>query len=223
MAGFAVLVIIAVLIAFWRYDRARKRRAAMVETAARREWAYTDEDPSLVGILPGKPFHQGDNRRVTQVVRGRYDDRDLLAFEHSYETTSNSTNNGTVTTTTEHSVVALSIGTALPALTIAPDGALSRLHDKLTGAELEIGEEVFDRAFQIEVADPAYARDLLVPEVRTALLRFPDRTWRIEGDWIWVIRSGHADADEIEPVLHAQQSVLATIPDIVWARVRGDR
>lgn len=222
MAGFAVCVIILVVLAVWRWDRARKRRAALVATATEREWTYTDADPSLVGVFPGPPFDQGRNPRVTNVVRGRYDGRDLLAFDHTYETTTH-TSEGQTTSDHEHSIVGLSIGEVFPSMTISPEGALRRLFNSFFGSDVEIGDPAFDDAFRVSAADPVYARDVLVPEVRAALLRHPDLTWRIERDMVLTIRVGHHDAAEIEPVLQALQAVIAAIPDLVWARVRGSR
>lgn len=199
----------------------RRRRQAIAATAAAREWTYQEVDRSLVDLYPGPPFDQGARRRVTNVVRGRYDGRDLLAFDHSYTTFDHSGSN-TTSEQHEHSVVALSLGATFPPLSVSSEGSLSRLFTGFFGTDLELGDTAFDDAFRVSTDDPSYAREVLVPEVRTALLRHPELTWRFEQDALLTIRAGHHGADQIEPVVQALSEAVAAIPDRVWARVRGE-
>ncbi|WP_244928347.1 hypothetical protein [Nocardioides sp. W7] len=203
------------------YVAEQRRRAAIVAHATDREWTYLDEDPSLVHRYPGPPFDQGHDPEVTNVVRGRYDGRELLAFDHTYET---STGSGSDRTTSrhEHSVVAVPLGATFPSLSVAPEGFLSRIFSGFFGADLVTGDPVFDDAFRVGAGDPSYAATVLTPEVRAALLRRPDLTWRIEGESLLAIRTGHHGAEEIEPTLQALQAVILAIPDAAWAQVRGD-
>lgn len=217
--GLALAVGLATGIVGYVADQRRKR--AIVAHATAREWTHVEEDPSLVGRFPGPPFDQGEDRRVTTVVRGRYDGREMLAFDHTYETVSGF-GADRERHTHEHSVVALALGAVFPSLTVAPEGVLSRLFGGFLGDDLEIGDPTFDGAFRVRATDPGYAADVLGPEVRAALLRHPDLTWRIEGDQLLTIRSGHHLATEIEPTLLALQDVVHAVPDRVWARVRGD-
>ena len=217
------LVVVGVVLAVGvgRHVANQRRRAAIAARASAREWAHLAEDPSLVGHFPGPPFDQGHDREVTSVVRGRYDGRDLLAFDHTYETVSGTASDQT-STTHRHSVVALSLGTDFPSLSVAPAGLLSRMFTSFHAADLEVGDPDFDEAFRVSAAHEEFARDVLVPEVRAALVGRPGLSWRIEGDQVLAIREGHHLADEIEPTAQAIQSIIAAIPDRVWARVRGD-
>jgi hypothetical protein len=218
-----VVVVFVVVLAFaiGGYVLDQRRRSAIAAHAAEREWTHLEEDSSLVGHFPGPPFDQGDDRRVTTVVRGRYDGRDLLAFDHTYETTSGFGSDRR-TTWHKHSIVSLSLGAEFPSLSVAPEGLLSRMFNGFFGSDLTVGDAVFDDAFRISATDPAYAADVLQPEVRAVLLQHRDLTWRIEGDTLLAVRDGHHVAEEIEPTLLAVQAVIQAIPDRVWARVRGD-
>lgn len=207
IATLVLLAVVAYIVA--RAVARHRRRTALVARAAAREWTHLDQDDSLVGTHAGWPFDQGRNRRARDVVRGRYEGREFVAFDHSYET---DRHDGDRTADRhEHAVVVLLHPRALPAVLAASVSTRRQRLPGFVGRDLEVGDPAFDPAFQISADDPAAARAVLGPAVRAAMLRRTDLTWRFEPHAVLTIRPGRHEAEEIEAVLDVMRSVSAAL------------
>jgi hypothetical protein len=220
--GFVVLVIVVAVVG---YLQAKKRREELAAYAATQDWTYTEQDQSLVERFDGAPFGTGQDREAFNVLRGKAHDRPMLVFDYQYVTTSTSTDANGHTHTERHthafSVVAINTGAAMPALSVTPEGMISRFFGRLTNSDIELESEEFNRAFRVTCPDRRFASDVLHPRMMELLLQWPELAWRFDADWLLAIRDGSHDIPEIEAKLAALDQILDTIPDFVWKEVRG--
>ena len=216
LIGFALVIIAAVA----GYVAARRRRQAILDLTAARGWTFADEEPRLVDRFSGAPFGLGFGQRATNVVYGKHDDRDFVAFDYTYKTRSGSGKDRR-TVTHRYSVLGLSMEATLPPLAVDPENALERLVGRLTDNDIEMESEDFNRAFSVGCPDRKFAFDVLHPQLMEYLLQHPHLGWRFERDSMLVIARGQRTPGAIEATLQFMDGITDRIPEFVWHRVRG--
>ena len=216
LLGLALVVVAAVA----GYVAARRRRQAMLDLTAARGWTFADEEPLLVDRFGGAPFGLGFGRRATNVVYGKHDSRDFVAFDYSYKTRSGSGKDRR-THTHRYSVLGLSMAADLPPLRVDPENVLERIVGRLTDNDIELESEDFNRAFTVSCPDRKFASDVLHPQLMEYLLQHPYLGWRFERDSMLVITRGHRAPGAIDATLEFMDGVTDRIPEFVWQRVRG--
>ena len=223
-SGFALAVVgfiaLFVVIAVLAFVAAKKRREALEAFATAKGWTYTARDDSLARRFDGRPFGQGYGRHANNVLRGVHDGRAMVAFDYQYTTSSGSGKDRT-TDTHHYSVVVLSIGAVMPALSVSPEGMFGRIVGRLTNTDIELESEDFNRAFTVRCPDRKFAFDVLHPQTMQLLLGWPDLGWRFEGDSMLVVTDGRHSVEEVEARLGVMDAILDGIPEFVWAQVRG--
>lgn len=221
-SGFvALMILVAVLSAL----AAKKRREAFAALATAHGWSYTARDDRWTESFLGSPFGLGHDRQAINVVSGQYDGRGFVSFDFVYHTTESSTDSKGHHQSREVShpfgVVALDVGASFPALEVNPEGMFGRLVGHLTGRDIELESEDFNRAFTVTCADRKFASDVLHPRMMEYLLTHPDSAFRFDRSWVLSVESGRADIEQVEPRLAHIDSVLDNVPDFVWRQVRG--
>jgi hypothetical protein len=215
--AFLGLMVVLVVVG---YQQAKKRREGLAAFAAARGWVYRQDDPSLVSRFNGSPFGTGSTRRATNCLYGAHAERPMVAFDYSYTTSSGSGDKRT-TTTHRYSVVAMNLGVVVPPLAVSPEGAVGRFFGRLTNRDIELESEDFNRAFTVTAHDRRFASDVLHPQMMQMLLQWPALGWRLEGDSMLVVRSGHHAPHEVDATLAVMDAILDRIPEHVWRTLRG--
>jgi hypothetical protein len=222
---FVLFVVVIVGAVVFGYLQAKKRREGMAAFAASRGWTYAESDDSLLDRFEGEPFGVGQDREAVNVIRGSAHDRPMVAFDYSYVTTSTSTDANGHSHTERHthpfSVVVVNIGVVMPALSVAPEGMISRLIGRLTNSDIELESEEFNRAFRVTCPNRRFASDVLHPRMMQLLLQWPELAWRFDADSLLAVRPGSHDVQEIDAKLAALDTILDNVPDFVWQEVRG--
>lgn len=217
VGGAAAFVSLLVWLVVRAQRLARERREGMAWFAAQREWAYLPADQRLVTRFAGSPFGRGSNQQATNVIHGTHSGRPFTAFDYSYVTHSTDGDGHSSSTTHAFSVVAMSLGVAVPNLSVAPQGGVGRFFGKLFGTDLQLGDPAFDDRFAVSADDLRFATDVLHPAMRTMLMSWGDLAWRLSVDSLLVIRSGQHLPAEIDAKLGAMDAIVATIPAQVWS------
>jgi hypothetical protein len=214
--GLGVVIGIGVLGAL----QAKKRREAFAAVAAARGWAYAARDDRWVGAFDGPPFGTGNSRRADNVLTGTYDGRPLVAFDYDYTTTSTSTDaNGHTTQHTEHhhhSVVGIDTGAAFPELSVSPEGMFGRMIGRMTGHDIELESEDFNRAFTVHCPDRKFASDVLHPQMMEYVLTLRGLAWRVQRGYVLAISTGDHSIAQVDATLTAIDGIIDRIPDFVW-------
>ena len=218
---FAAFLALAVAVVVLSYLAAKKRREAMATYAAGRGWRFEAEQPLLVDRFTGPPFGLGFGRRAYNVLYGSHDGRDLVSFDYEYKT---QTTNGKQTTTQVHrfSVLGLSMGIHMPPLSVDPENFLDRFVGRLTGNDIDLESEEFNRAFTVSCPDRKFASDVLHPQMMEFLLAAP--AGRLE------VRAG-LDADgratgsgrrrRSTRRSQVMDGITDRVPEFVWLRLKG--
>jgi len=220
VAFLALAVAVAVAAAVFSYRAAKKRREQLLAFAASRGWTYAQEEPRLVDRFTGPPFGAGFGRRAYNVLYGQHDGRDLVSFDYEYKT---QTSNGKQTTTTVHrfSVLGLSMGVAMRPLSVDPENFLDRFVGRLTGNDIDMESEEFNRAFTVSCPDRKFASDVLHPQMMEFLLAHPQLGWRFEQDSMLVIAPGRRAPEQIDATLAVMDGITDRVPEFVWLRLKG--
>jgi hypothetical protein len=216
-AAFLALAVVAVVLS---YLSAKKRQEAMQALAAARGWRYEAEQPLLVDRFTGAPFGLGFGRRAYNVVYGTHDGRDLVSFDYTYKT---QTSDGKTTTTHTHtfSVLALRMGVVMPPLSVDPENFLDRFVGRITGNDIDLESDDFNRAFTVSCPDRKFASDVLHPQMMEYLLQHPHLGWRFEQDSMLVIATGQRTSEQIDVTIEVMDGITGRIPEFVWLRLRG--
>ena len=217
---FAAFLAIAVAVVVLVYLAAKRRREELAAFAAARGWRYETEQPLLVDRFSGPPFGLGFGRRAYNVLYGSHDGRDLVSFDYEYKTR---TSNGKQTTTHTHrfSVLGLSMGVFMPSLSVDPENLLDRFVGRLTGGDIDLESEDFNRAFTVTCADRKFASDVLHPRMMEFLLQHRRLGWRFEQDSMLVIATGARTPAQIDATLGVMDGITDLVPEFVWVRLKG--
>jgi Protein of unknown function (DUF3137) len=217
---FAAFLAVAIGAVVYSYLAAKKRREAMLAFAASRGWTYVQEEPLLLDRFTGPPFGLGFGRRAYNVLYGKHDGRDLVSFDYEYKTQST---NGKQTTTSVHrfSVLGLSMGVVMTPLSVDPENFLDRFVGRLSGNDIDMESEDFNRAFTVSCPDRKFASDVLHPQMMEFLLQNRHLGWRFEQDSMLVIAQGLRTPEQIDATLAVMDGITDRVPEFVWLRLRG--
>ncbi len=217
---FAAFLALAVVVVVFSYLAAKKRREEMLAFATSRGWRFEADQPLLVERFTGPPFGLGFGRRAYNVLYGSHDGRDLVSFDYEYKTR---TTNGKQTTTHTHrfSVLGLSMGLVMPALSVDPENFLDRFVGRLTGTDIDLESEEFNRTFTVSCPDRKFASDVLHPQMMEFLLQNRHLGWRFEQDSMLVIAQGQRTPQQVDATLQVMDGITDRVPEFVWLRLKG--
>jgi len=226
LAFFLGGLALVLLVGYLGYVAAKKRREAFAAAAAQRGWTYTARDDSWAERFDGAPFGQGHGREVRNILQGTHDGRSFVAFDYVYRTTETSTGaNGQMTShedSHDYSIVAVSTRTVLPHLRVTPEGMFGRLVGRMTGRDIELESEVFNRAFTVHCEDRKFATDFLNPRMMEYLLTLPRMAWDLRNGTLMFASPGQHSVEQVGGMLVAIDGILDRVPDFVWSD-GGDR
>jgi hypothetical protein len=229
------LVLVAVVaFAVWAYRQNQKKLEAMAAAAAANGWTFAKEDNRWVDAWAVAPFQTGRGRCVANCVSGTYRGAPFLAFEYHYYTESTSTDAQGHTRTTRHNhrfdVAVLRLGAPVPDLSLSPEGAFARLVDAVTGKDIDLESDAFNRAFRLHCADRTFAFDTFHARTMEYLLARGRISFDFTGGDVVLSRRGQGSfdpaiwgpGDQRVPLaqgvapLDVVLNVLLGIPDFVW-------
>ena len=219
---FIAFACFVVLVGILGYVKDKQRREGLASWAASKGWSYERTDTSgLVGRFDGTPFGTGSSRRATNVVRGTYDGRSMLAYDYRYTTSSTNSDGTSSSTTHQFSVLVTELGVAFPELSVTPEGMIKRFFGRLTNTDIELESEEFNRAFTVNCSDRKFASDVLNPQMMELLLQQPEVAWRFNQGCLLIIRSGEHTITELEAKLAWMDEILDHVPAFVWQQWTG--
>lgn len=198
------------------HRRDQARRAALAALAAARGWSYAEREDGWAAAFTGVPFERGDDRSCRAVLQGEHEGRPLLAFDYSYETSSTDSNGQRTTTTHRYAVCALRLPAPVPALQVTRENVLTRLAGAVTGQDLELESDAFNRRHHVRAQDPRFGYDVLHPRTMQALLERPPLDLRLHGDTALAWAPGVNDPAGLLDRLGTLALVVDGVPAYVW-------
>ena len=210
-----------VAVAVLGYVQAKKRREAMAAFAASRGWTYAVEEPRLVDRFHGAPFGNGFGQRAYNVIYGKHDGRDLVSFDYQYKTQQRLRKERDDDHAPLLGARRCRWACRSPRSRVDPEGFFDRLVGRLTGGDIDLESEDFNRAFTVSCPDRKFASDVLHPQMMEYLMQHPQLGWRFERDSMLVVAPGQRDIRQIDATLAVMDGITDRIPEFVWRQVRG--
>src|SRR5581483_12083621 len=143
-----IFVVVAVTAVIYTSFAARKRREGLSELALR---LNLDFDPSenysfadQFGFL--KKLAQGENRYAYNILSGKYQNYDVLAFDYHYEVTTHD-KNGSHTTHYRFSVFLLQMPMVFPDLTIRHENFFLKIAEAFGYQDIKFESAEFSKTF----------------------------------------------------------------------------
>ena len=109
----------------------------------------------------------------------------------------------------------------MPALRVDPENFMDRFVGRLTGQDIDLESEEFNRAFTVSSPDRKFASDVLHPRMMEYLLQHRQLGWRFEQDSMLVIALGRRSVAQIDATLAVMDGITDRVPEFVWLRVKG--
>ena len=214
---FFVALVVVGLLAYlsWRADQ--KRRALLHSFAVSNGWTYTARDDSWADRFYGDPFGKGDDRTATNILFGRYEQWDMVAFDYSYETHTTDSKGHRRTTTHRYAVCALRLPVPLPGLELSPESVLTRFAGALGFDDVELESEDFNRRYRVAARNPKFAYDVLHPRTMQALLGRPPLHLRLLDADALCWESGPLHPTDLLVRLSTLSLLVGGIPSFVWS------
>jgi hypothetical protein len=220
---FCVLVVLLVTLASLGARRRNRRRADRLRGWARENgWTVTPHPAVNWGTrLPG-----GNRDGIAVAVSGRVGGRPVSVAEYlvtDAQVTSAPDGMGGTTTSTApvdnfYVATVAVLAQPLPAITVEPRGAMSRLAHAVVGpGESATGNPAFDRAFRIRTSDPAAVPRWCTPQIIDAHLRGQIPPWSVYGAELLTYQPGRLDPAAV-PGQIAPVAYLADLLDQSAAR-----
>ena len=191
---FAAFLAVAVAVVVFSYLAAKKRREAMAAYAAGRGWRFEAEQPLLVDRFTGPPFGLGFGQRAYNVLYGAARGPRPGVVRLRVQDPRPATGSRPATQVHRFSVLGLSMGISLPPLSVDPENFLDRFVGRLTGNDIDLESEDFNRAFTVSCPDRKFASDVLHPQMMEFLLAAPAGRLAVRAGLDADGRAGSADA-----------------------------
>jgi len=217
--GFVVLAILL----WWHGEKAKKeRQLALTAWAHRRGLHY---EPGEVSSLEQRFGHfpcftQGSNRYGYNVMRGKFGERELWAFDYHYETHSTDSKGRRQTHHHHFSAVALDSGLLFKGLTIRPESWWDKVTEFFGFDDIDFESAAFSRAFHVTSPDRRFAFDMVPQDTMEFLLHSPRFTLECRAPHVLVRRSSTFRPEEFTQALELAEGFLARIPKDLQASLR---
>lgn len=222
MPVVVIVAVIALIVvgAIAGHLSSKKRREAMFALAARLGLRF---DPGKDRDLARRfefldKLRQGSNRYAFNVLSGRYQDHDVMAFDYHYETHSTDSKGRRQTHHHYFSFFVLNLPASFPELKIGPEGFFSKIAQAFGYDDIDFESHEFSRNFCVRSNDKKFAYDVCNAKMIEYLLAHPDLTIEIERDALAISFSRRLKPGQIEPNLQRLIQVRSLLPEYLFAR-----
>lgn len=224
MSFWLIVIAFALLIgglAYLSYRANQAHLAALRAFAQRHNLYFTEREDSLLVRWEAFPgiFDEGFDHEARNIIHGRWEGRTVHAFEyrfHTWESTSNG-QGGTTQTKQAHdrAIVALETGHVFPLLSVGSENMFTRMLGRLTGRDINLEWEEFNRAFTVRCTDRRFATDVLTQQMMELLMREPRLGWTLCGPDIVIVDEGDLDPDALLVALELLTRSVELLPEHV--------
>jgi hypothetical protein len=209
------------LVVYLSYAMKERRRAAFAQQAALLHLTYSKEDP--LGIL-GYPFtllHRGDGQGVENVLRGAWQEIDVIAFDFWYYDETTDGKGNTSRSYHRFDCVLVPIDADCPRLTIARETLLTSLAGALSFHDIEFESDAFNREFHVRCEVPKFANDVIDQRMMTWLLATgSEHSYETLGNRV-LVAGPRIDPAELPVLLGAARGFVQHVPKVVASLYPG--
>ena len=217
IAGFVALIVVA---AVFGHLAAKKRREAMLSLAARLGLRFDpgkDRDIARQYKFLDK-LRVGDNRYAFNILSGKYQSHDVMAFDYHYETHSTDSKGNRETQHHYFSFFLLQLPVSFPELVIAREGFFSKVAQAFGYDDIDFESHEFSRKFCVRSPNKKFAYDVCNARMIEYLLANDDLTIEIENRALAVSFGSRMSPEQIERNLNRLIAVRSLMPDYLFSR-----
>ncbi len=214
-----IFVVVAVTAVIYTSFAARKRREGLSELALR---LNLDFDPSenysfadQFGFL--KKLAQGENRYAYNILSGKYQNYDVLAFDYHYEVTTHD-KNGSHTTHYRFSVFLLQMPMVFPDLTIRHENFFLKIAEAFGYQDIKFESAEFSKTFCVRCPDKKFAYDVCNAKMIEFLLANRDLSVEIDNQVIALVFNSCLSVDQVELNLNRLAQIRSLMPDYLFTQ-----
>ncbi|MBE3133184.1 MAG: hypothetical protein IMZ55_06905 [Acidobacteria bacterium] len=208
--AIATLVVVGIV---YGIIKARERREAMAQLAARLGLQYYADDPWGIPSRYAQfdLFNAGHSRRASNVLAGEIDGRSVLAFDYRYTTGS-----GKNQTTHQRQAAILQTPIAAAKLQMRPESVLDRVASWVGYDDIDFESDEFSRRYYVKCEDRKFAYDILHARLIDYLLRCGTApAMEMMGPLLLLHDTGQGNVENLNRLLMIGQTVVQMIPDYV--------
>jgi len=217
IAGFIALIVV---FAIFGQIAAKKRREAMLSMAARLGLRFDpgkDRDIARQYRFLDK-LRVGDNRYAFNILSGKYQSHDVMAFDYHYETHSTDSKGHRQTHHHYFSFFILHMAVSFPELVIAREGFFSKVAQAFGYDDIDFESHEFSRKFCVRSGDKKFAYDVCNARMIEYLLANDDLMIEIESQALAVSFNSRLSPEQIERNLIRLIAVRSLMPDYLFSR-----
>ena len=217
IAGFIALIVV---FAIFGQIAAKKRREAMLSMAARLGLRFDpgkDRDIARQYRFLDK-LRVGDNRYAFNILSGKYQSHDVMAFDYHYETHSTDSKGHRQTHHHYFSFFILHMAVSFPELVIAREGFFSKVAQAFGYDDIDFESHEFSRKFCVRSPDKKFAYDVCNARMIEYLLANDDLMIEIESQALAVSFDSRLSPEQIERNLLRLIAVRSLMPDYLFSR-----
>ncbi len=227
--GVVVLVVLGVAlviaVAVFAHLAEKKRKAALAAWAARHGLVFSEaRDSGMDDRYPEFDcLHEGSRRYAFNIMRGRWMDRGLIAFDYHYET--HSTNSKGQRQTHHHyfSAAIIDPDFVLKPLFIRPEGFFDKVKAAFGYDDIDFESAEFSKRFYVKSPDRKWAYDVIHARTMEYLLAAPRHSLEFDDRSIIVWNKGRWSSGQFAAAAGVVHGVLDRLPDYVLEQQRSLR
>lgn len=214
---FIAFVVIAVAATIYNSIQQRKRVEGLFGLAQRlnltfdpsENYSFADEYSFL------KKLAQGDNRYAYNVLSGKYNNYDVLAFDYHYEVTTHD-KNGSHTTHYRFSVFLLQMPMVFPDLTIRHENFFLKIAEAFGYQDIKFESAEFSKTFCVRCPDKKFAYDVCNAKMIEFLLANRDLSVEIDNQVIALVFNSCLSPEQVELNLNRLVQIRSLMPDYLF-------
>jgi len=158
---FALFIVLIVLLIWYGFVAARKRREAFFALSVKLGLRYDVNDPFDTVDLPFALFRKGDSRGADNVLSGEAAGMRVRLFDYQYTVKSTDAKGNSTSSTYKFSCAMAEIDGDCPHLVLERESLMSRLSHHLGFHDIEMESEEFNKRFLVSSEDKKFAYAIL--------------------------------------------------------------
>jgi len=161
---------------------------------------------------------RGENRYAFNVLSGRYQQSEVLAFDYHYEIPAKGTHNELSSTHCYLTTAMVLMPAYFPELRIVPEGLLSKIAETFRGEDIQFESAEFSRAFRVWSRDKRFAYDVCNPRVMDYLLENRDLNIQIQNCTLALVSDMPWSAKQVEFNLERLNEIRSRLPEYLFTK-----
>jgi hypothetical protein len=159
---------------------------------------------------------RGQNRYAFNVLSGRYQQSEVLAFDYHYEKQAKSADNELSSTHCHLTTAMVLMPAYFSELRIVPEGLLSKIEEAFGGEDIHFESAEFTRAFRVWSKDKRLAYDVCNARVIDYLLENRDLNIQIQNCTLALVSDAQWPAKQVESNLERLGEIRSRLPEYLF-------